>query len=276
MSETNPENGTTSYTYNGVHEVTSRTDAKGQQTQHSYDSYNRLTEVRHLSISGQLQEDPSQRWDYYYDTNTIDTSFPAQNTWGRLTAVQFQPEGTFNYYGAGLGQMTYEYSYNPAGRVTTQRLQLANAASAHLDATYAWDNEGRVTSLAYPLSGPTYAYAFDAMGRLSTMTENGSQMAVAGYNWADQIRIQLGRSDDVIDLRRLQRNAHIRSAADAAHAHPDNAGRQRDGHELPLHCGAEQRADLAIGGRSIGRDGQLHLRRAEAARNGAGGQQLLG
>ena len=30
VSATNPENGTVTYTYNGVHQVASRTDAKGQ------------------------------------------------------------------------------------------------------------------------------------------------------------------------------------------------------------------------------------------------------
>jgi YD repeat-containing protein len=49
VSSTNPENGTVSYTYDGAHHVTSRTDAKGQQTQYSYDSYGRLTEVRHYT-----------------------------------------------------------------------------------------------------------------------------------------------------------------------------------------------------------------------------------
>src|SRR6266498_1636003 len=36
-SATNPENGTVTYQYDGAHRVTSRTDAKGQQTQYSYD-----------------------------------------------------------------------------------------------------------------------------------------------------------------------------------------------------------------------------------------------
>jgi YD repeat-containing protein len=35
-SATNPENGTVTYTYDGAHHVTSRTDAKGQQTQYTY------------------------------------------------------------------------------------------------------------------------------------------------------------------------------------------------------------------------------------------------
>jgi YD repeat-containing protein len=43
-SSTNPENGTVTYQYDGMHHVTQRTDAKGQKTQYTYDSYERLTE----------------------------------------------------------------------------------------------------------------------------------------------------------------------------------------------------------------------------------------
>ena len=42
ISATNPENGTVTYTYNAAHQVTSRTDAKGQVTNYSYDAYGRL------------------------------------------------------------------------------------------------------------------------------------------------------------------------------------------------------------------------------------------
>jgi RHS repeat-associated protein len=183
-SETNPESGTTTYTYDNAHHLHTRTDAKGQQTKYSYDAYERLYEVQHyIPVNGQLTEDTNQQWDYYYDTNPLDPSFPAQNTWGRLAAVKFSSSSLPQN---NVGPLLYEYSYNQAGRVTLQRMQ-APAATAHLDATYTWDNEGRMTSLAYPLSGPTYAYAFDAMGRLSTMQENGSQVVGASYNWAGQM-----------------------------------------------------------------------------------------
>ena len=69
-----------------------------------------------------------------------------------------------------------------------QRLQAPLIPASNLfnfDATYAWDNEGRMTSLGYPGNGPgfygqVYAYVFDAMGRLTTMKENGVQVATAG------------------------------------------------------------------------------------------------
>jgi YD repeat-containing protein len=162
VSSTNPENGTATYLYNASHQVTQRTDAKGQQTQYTYDGYGRLTEVQHYPTAG--QEDQTQRWNYYYDGYSSDSTFTVQNGWGRLTEVTFGADGL-------LGG-NYFYSYNPAGRVTAQRLQVPYGHTFNFDATYAWDNEGRMTSMGYPNSGPVYAYGFDSMGRLSTMQEN--------------------------------------------------------------------------------------------------------
>ena len=64
-SETTPEAGTVTYAYDGNHHVTQRTDALGQQTQYSYDAYERLVEVRHY-VGG--TEQTRQRVDYVYDT----------------------------------------------------------------------------------------------------------------------------------------------------------------------------------------------------------------
>ena len=109
-SATNPENGTVTYAYDGAHRVTSRTDAKGQQTQYTYDSYGRVTEVRHYP-TGWSNDDANQRWDYYYDSNPFDGGGYSTYTWGRLAAVQF---------GSVTGYPTqYIYSYNVAGRVSS-------------------------------------------------------------------------------------------------------------------------------------------------------------
>ena len=180
-SATNPENGTVTYAYDGAHRVTSRTDAKGQQTQYTYDTYGRVTEVRHYP-TGWSNDDANQRWDYYYDSNPFDGGGYSTYTWGRLAAVQF---------GSVTGYPTqYMYSYNVAGRVTGQRLSAQLPASWYipnspidLRASYAWDNEGRMTSQAYPWpvdwmdlnsSGTiTFGYQYDSMGRLGAM--NGDQ-----------------------------------------------------------------------------------------------------
>ena len=130
-SATNPENGAVSYTYDGAHHVLSRTDAKSQQTQYTYDINGRLTLTKHL-VGG--QEDLTQRITYYYDSlpgNGYQPPFQnlpfgcCSNTAGRLAAVQFvnsNPSATQNGY--DVQQLFYLYSYNQAGRVTMQDLRL--------------------------------------------------------------------------------------------------------------------------------------------------------
>ena len=51
--------------------MTQRTDALGQQTQYSYDAYERLVEVRHY-VAG--TEQTRQRVDYVYDTPVATTT----------------------------------------------------------------------------------------------------------------------------------------------------------------------------------------------------------
>ena len=180
VSATNPENGTVTYAYNGVHQVTSRTDAKGQVTQCAYDSYGRLLSQRYfLPLGGDLVEDTSQAVTYTYDSNP----YGGDNVLGRLGVVNF-------------GQSRYDYSYNTAGRVTQQNLQTQisfpdenwNTASypTSLTASYGWDDEGRMTSTQSPAG--TYNYSFDDMGRLGGMTDgNSNPVASATYGLTGQV-----------------------------------------------------------------------------------------
>ncbi|HYL35376.1 MAG TPA: hypothetical protein VEV17_05650, partial [Bryobacteraceae bacterium] len=89
LSATNPENGTVTYTYNSAHQVLTRTDAKSQKTQYTYDSYGRLSEVQHFYYGTPCTcEDTAEQWHYYYDA-PIDPNYPAVYTGGRLAAVTF-------------------------------------------------------------------------------------------------------------------------------------------------------------------------------------------
>src|SRR5215472_16532880 len=147
-SETTPEAGTVTYNYDGNHHVTQRTDALGQQTQYSYDAYERLVEVRHY-VGG--TEQTRQRVDYAYDT-PVDDDYTQNNTWGRLSGVLFQGQtpGGFDL------NFAYEYSYNQAGHVTGNRM-LANGGGTQvfdLQAQYGWDNQGRMNSMTYPSGKP--------------------------------------------------------------------------------------------------------------------------
>ena len=140
--------------------------------------------MRHFLWTGsQLQEHTEQEWDYYYDTNPFNSTF-STNIWGRLAAVGFGGPNV-------AGTLSYQYNYDAAGRVLTQRFAIPAMApypsGLNLDATYTWDNQGRLTSMAYPQTGPVYAYGFDVIGRPTTMQENGTQMATLAYNSVGQV-----------------------------------------------------------------------------------------
>jgi YD repeat-containing protein len=191
-SSTTPEAGTVTYAYDGNHHVLTRTDAKSQQTQYSYDAYERLTQVNHstygpnpvcnLNCLPGLLPQPWQQVNYTYDVNLLATT---NYSWGRLTAVNFQggPEGP------GFFNFAYQYGYNQAGRVTTDQFLIGDSALnqlTSLQATYVWDTQGRMTNLTYP-SGTALAYQYDAMSRLSGITQNGGAIATAGYTAASQL-----------------------------------------------------------------------------------------
>jgi YD repeat-containing protein len=198
ISTTNPENGTVTYQYDGAHHVTLRTDAKGQQTQYTYDPYGRLTAVTHATSASQMSQ-ASPDVNYYYDFTPFNRGY-SQNAWGRLAAVTFA--GLGSYYGTDYSSGAdyymsltplYMYSYNQAGRVTDQHFQITQTITGgndgpqivlnDFDAAYAWDNQGRMTSRNGPDNN--YSYTYDNMGRLSAMS--GGANATAQYSAAGQI-----------------------------------------------------------------------------------------
>jgi YD repeat-containing protein len=203
ISATNPESGTVTYTYNGVHQVTTRTDAIGQVTQYAYDSYGRLLSQHYfLPLGGNLVEDTNQAVTYTYDSNP----YGGANMLGRLGVVNF-------------GQSRYDYSYNAAGRVTQQNLHtqisfpdanwnLTSYPEA-LTASYGCDDEGRMTSTQSPAG--TYNYSFDEMGRLGGMTDQYSNpvaSATYGVTAADVLPVWRGKREPA-----ARRNDQIRDVS---------------------------------------------------------------
>ena len=268
VSATNPENGTVTYTYNGVHQVTTRTDAKGQVTQYAYDSYGRLLSQRYfLPLGGDLVEDTSQAVTYTYDSNP----YGGDNVLGRLGVVNF-------------GQSRYDYSYNTAGRVTQQNLQTQisfpdenwNTVSypTSLTASYGWDNEGRMTSTQSPAG--TYNYSFDAMGRLGGMTDGNSNLvASATYGLTGQVS-SFWMSNGTTDTRTYNSLMQM-TRQTVTGSRWGMEQRNANGHGIPVHGGAEQRADRAVEGLGDGGRAELHVRLLAAGDGGGDdGQRGVG
>ncbi len=148
-SATNPENGTVSYTYNADGTVATKTDAKGQRTEYTYNSSTgRLTQVRRYtpSVSGGYYERTCERVDYYYTTNPFDSTY-SQNAHGRLAAVQWGDASCVT------GQWRENYTYTPAGLLVGKKILKYNNGwfNAHeLEGSFTYDNEGRPKSVTYP------------------------------------------------------------------------------------------------------------------------------
>src|SRR6185437_1306474 len=87
LSKTEPETGTTNFTYSaGL--LQTKVDAKNQKTQYTYDNYGRVSMIQHYPVSTG-SEDVCQRVTLYYDTNPFSGSY-SNYALGRQTAVQYQ------------------------------------------------------------------------------------------------------------------------------------------------------------------------------------------
>ena len=211
-SVSTPESGTTSYVYNPDGTLLRKTDAKGQKTEYTYDTLGRAT-IEKRFAAGSGVDDPCQRVTYTYDnSNPVDNTFTVQNSMGRVSTVQY---GGSTCAQKGYGEL---YSYNAAGLMTKKRLRHTRGAlAANLDGTWAYDNEGRSTTITYPaawqlanpaaaVDGGTFTHAYDTSGRPSGMTEARSARTVAhvsgvAYNAGDQITAmtfvnQIGAASD--------------------------------------------------------------------------------
>jgi len=163
QSVTNPENGTTSYTYNADGTMNTKTDAKGQVLSYLYDSLGRLTQVKNGGI--------------VLRTFTYDANGWGQNLAGRVARVDY-----------GGGKWSELYSYHPAGGRIAKRLSYTysvaqSQATQNLDAFWSYNTAGQVTGVKYPdttildsfanpqpVTGDTFTYNYDPMGRPKDLT----------------------------------------------------------------------------------------------------------
>jgi RHS repeat-associated protein len=186
-SATNPENGTVSYTYNADGTLASKTDAINNTETYTYDAYQRLTAI------------PDRQQTFTYDTCPT-------NAMGCVSMAGQLMQATF---GSNVGpnelSFEYNYAYTPAGKMSSKTLEVQSAnhismqgvqASGALTASYTYDNQGGLTSAAYPqletwaVGGvQTFTYTLDAMERPTAMTDSNNYTWATGvtYNPANQM-----------------------------------------------------------------------------------------
>jgi RHS repeat-associated protein len=204
LSATNPENGTVAYSYtNGL--LTSKTDARGIQTSYAYDGYGRVTQIQHTNDPG----DPLNCGNVtlYYDT-ALAGGF--QNVLGRLAGRQYAPTNC-----QGNRTLWDMYSYSAAGQVVQKKLRVSPRATvqgppplywpvtvgiyADLDATWTYDNEGKVTGFTLPsmtsttgsaygvtpttVAGLSYTQGYDSLGRATTLRDQNNNTVISNVTY---------------------------------------------------------------------------------------------
>ena len=171
-SATNPETGTVTYAYNADGTLQSKTDAKGQRIQSTYDDKQRVTQVSRFN--GQT-ETLCDRQVFTYDTEDAFTL----NAKGRVAKESWGGETC-----AG-GSFSHTYSYTAAGLRTKKRLDVVREGetAASINGQYGYDNEGRLTS------GDGFTYVYDTMGRTSQMRQqvDDTLFASATYGVAGEM-----------------------------------------------------------------------------------------
>jgi RHS repeat-associated protein len=209
---TSPDTGVTVKTYDAAGNVKTSKDARGQTTTYEYDALNRQVKATHADgsviIFGYDQgangkghrtsmSDPTGTTSWTYDGHghvigrtqtvgavTLTTSWTYDATTGRLTGMTYPSGYKILYtYDAGArvtrislqapGQATAtafidQIAYSPFGPVASWRQAASNSFYGR-----SFDRDGRISGIT-PSIGYALAYAYDNVGRLKTITQNGA------------------------------------------------------------------------------------------------------
>jgi len=157
-SATNPESGTTSYTYDPDSNPITKTDARGITTTYAYDALNRVT--------GETYSDSTYPVTYTYDTSTGPSPM---NTIGRLTDAKRTVQ-TVTVTERAIDQ------YDPMGRVLSERqCFVGGCAGRAYTLTHSYDVAGNVILSNNGMSNAnaaTLGYGYDGAGRLQAATSS--------------------------------------------------------------------------------------------------------
>jgi YD repeat-containing protein len=189
--------------YNSHGLLTHAYDARGIQTDFSYDGLNRLTSVNYSDSTSDAH--------YYYDSQTLPSGAPSYDRGysnGRLIAMTYGSSSsvTGTYFGHDsmgrvsvqkqvTGSNTYSlgYSYNHAGLLSTQTYPTGRVL------TNSYDNAGRLSQISDGTTVFASSLSYAPSGaRLSETWGNGALHSIA-YN---ELRISVARRVDASSATR--------------------------------------------------------------------------
>ncbi len=162
-SETNPESGTTTYTYDtqNAGDLYQRIRPKANQTNTTCPTYCTTTTYFHDAMHRPTEveySDGTPTATFQYDVApSWWTTDPPTNTKGRLTDES-----------AALGAASTAYSYDAMGRdIYEYQCTPLNCGTGSTAVSYSYDHLGQMTSFMDGRLGVTYSYSYDNSARLS-------------------------------------------------------------------------------------------------------------
>lgn len=181
-SQTTPEAGTVTFTYNDSSKVLKRTDARGVESHYKYDSLNRPIQVWYTGVGGD-------------DAGTIRPALPAGVAATADVTVSYN---NFSSPQVGNGQVSSltdgggngAYAYDSLSRLSSKTRVID---SRSYQTQYLYNTANQLTTLIYP-SGKRVRTNHDSRGRTSGLDKVDSSgnvlanyMTSVGYNTAGQV-----------------------------------------------------------------------------------------
>jgi YD repeat-containing protein len=150
-SEAHPESGTVTYTYDGIGNLKSRTDARGTTT-HTYDGNNRLVQVVRP------------------DSYVLNLAYDASDN--RTLMEALMPGGV---------SAKSTFTYDSANRQTQRKdeLKIRPPKVQSFTTIFAWDGNDRLDTITYPSSSAAaprkVKYTYDVAGRILSVANPGKR-----------------------------------------------------------------------------------------------------
>ncbi|WP_185738431.1 RHS repeat-associated core domain-containing protein [Variovorax beijingensis] len=191
-SITNALNATATLTYNALDAVTEAKDFKGVATTYARDAQGNATAEASADIgSASTQYDnlglPSQITDALGQATTITRDALGRPTGlvfadGKTTTLRYDLSANSKGYLSEIVDRsgTTEYTRDTFGRVTLKKQTLANGSVQQVG--YSYNPNGTLASIGYPNGGGLLTHTYDATGRLTALSLNGTPL-VTGIAW---------------------------------------------------------------------------------------------
>jgi RHS repeat-associated protein len=267
------------YTYDGLYQIATIQDGKGNTTDYSYDVDGDLTSVR--SPKGDTETrayDTDDRIVRRVDARGIETDYAYKDGDGNLSSVSYPSAATLNQqytYDAydrqvsvsdGVG--TYTSTYDDGNRLLTSVTAYKGVPAATL--SYAYNPDGSRRSLTSPAG--TALYKFDDVGRLASLTNPFGETSSISYYptlFIDEVKLANGATSVYVpdarsSLRRLVNMVGSTTLSDFG----GTTGIVRDSLAEPLTVPVASPTAALNGTTAYSVDGEGQLTEEKSTRNG--------